>query len=649
MTKTNHRRKQRICAFAPLAIGAALLFPAASYAQAPVAPTNIAPLPTASDLFHGQDKPGPYQLTWKKLPPLEMFAPQVVVDEKTLTAGDYQWDAEKGTITFKQPLKAASMARIVFSYDPASSERNAAPSADPLTVPLVRAGSAQVQLTALTGVKSRSSEDETLLVWKLNNTPMNALGGTITTQALLAPGADAQKEGEGANLWERSGINVGYRMGSDVSGLEARYSRGGRAFAPTAGKSFAMNSVAGDSRLLAARYALAPWLRAEWKQDDANLLEGNVSATTAQTMRLRLGGIKNQPALNFERVENGTTNKAGVTSGKTRDKLELQAKLGTQVSLNGTSENTETSTGTDKPGEKTTNLALSLAAQSNDKSQKANIAMIDTSKVTDAATESKTGVAVTLQASPSVTITAEQNKQEISTTPKEGEGVTTQNEQVKAGAKIALAPGTSLSGGIIVDSSAKADTKTDLQATTLTAKIGEGKGVELSQTVVTRAGSATGSATLDTTDTRLLLRPVSGLTLTGALINNPEKNGRITDSTRQELGLKAKIGAMELGSGYAINELGSQQGWQTGEFSVSLGLRFDKYTRFTSEYKDGLFWGSADGVDTNARGVRVFSLGITHNLGSTFNLSVGGDMQKDRSGGFVPDQYKVDAKIDVKF
>lgn len=647
MTNTKQARKWYFStAFAVAALGAATMQTTA-YAQEAITRTNITPLPTASDLVGGQDKPGPYQLTWKKLPPAEMFPLQVVVDEKTLTPDAYRFDAEKGTITFNEPLKTASMARIVFSYDPESSERNAAPAAAPITVPLMKAGSTQLQLTALTGAKGKQDGDA-LLVMRLDGAPMNALGGRVTTQALLAPDAGKEGDEKGTSLWERSGLNVGYLMGSDVSGLEARYTRGGRSFAGTAGKSFQMRDTAGDSRFLAARYAVAPWLRAEWKQDDANLLEGNVSGTTAQTMSLRLGGMKNQPMLNLERSANDSTGKDGVTSGKTRDKLELQAKIGTQVAFGGTAE-TATTEKDNKPGEKTTNLALNVSAQSSNKSQKAEVALTDTNKVTDAQTESKNGVAITLQASPSVTLSASQNSQEVSTTPKNGAGETTQKEQIKAEATIAFAPGASLTGGVAKDSSAKVDNKTDLQAATITAKIGEGKGIELSQTVITRAGSATGTATLDTTDTRLSLRPVRGLTLSGALINNPVKDGRVTDVSRQELGLKAKIGAMELGSGYALNELGTQEGWQTGEFSVSLGLRFNQYTRFVGEFKDGLFWGGADGVDTTVRGMRVYSLGLTHALSSSLNFTLGGDLQQDKAGGIAPDQYEVKANLGVKF
>ncbi|MBC8136661.1 MAG: hypothetical protein H8F28_12300, partial [Fibrella sp.] len=66
-----HRYKHFLSAL-PLVFAGAMTVSFASLparAQDTTAPTNIASLPTATDLFAGQDKPGPYSLTWKKLPP----------------------------------------------------------------------------------------------------------------------------------------------------------------------------------------------------------------------------------------------------------------------------------------------------------------------------------------------------------------------------------------------------------------------------------------------------------------------------------------------------------------------------------------------------------------------------------------------------
>ena len=173
---------------------------------------------------------------------------------------------------------------------------------------------------------------------------------------------------------------------------------------------------------------------------------------------------------------------------------------------------------------------------------------------------------------------------------------------------------------------------------------------QIAQVVVSRAGSATGTATLDTTDTRLSLRPVRGLTLSGALVNNPEKDGRITEATRQEMGLSARLGSMELGSGYALTEAAADNGLQTGEFSVTLGLRLSRYTLLSGEYKDGLFWGGVDGAADAARGLRVYTFGLTHDLGTAFNFSLGGKMAQDKTpGAELPDDYKAEAKLGIKF
>ncbi len=640
-----HRYTQFLSALPLVLVGTMSLASVSRPAQAQdtTAPTNIAALPTASDLFAGEDKPGPYSLTWKKLPPRESHKPVVVIDGKAVPESSYTWDADAGTITFSEPLKPASMAHVVFSYDPASSERNGAPASAPVTVPLLRAGSTQLQMTAL---PKGGANDDTQLIWRLSGAPMNALGGRITTQALLAPDART-KDGGDAGLWDRSGVAVGYKMGSDISGLEANFSRAGREFAPTVGKSFQMGENASQTQSLAARYALAPWFRAEWQQTGTRFLAENAGESDLQVMKLRIGGVANQPTLNLTRTEDDKTNGAGVGNGKITDRMELSAKVGPRVSLSGNAQQVKTEKD-GVAGEKTTEVALELQAKSADKSQAATLAVSGIAKETGAKEQEKSGLALTLQASPSVVIVAEQKKESVTTTAKEGD-TTVANEQNSAQAKIALAPGASVSGGVTMKSSDDSKTQSGVQSTTMTAKLGEGKAVELAQSVVSRAGSAEGSSTLDSTDTRLALRLMPGLTISGALVNNPEKDGRITESTRQEMGLSAKVGSLSLGSGYALTALAAQDGMQTGEFSVSLGLRFNRYTLLSGEYKDGLFWGDVDGVETATRGMRMYSLGFTHDLGTALNFSLGGKLEQDKTPGGIPQDYQAEAKLGVKF
>ena len=140
MKRTKPVLKLQIAAALPailastLSIGVALAVVCPAVAQDSVAPTNIVALPVASELFAGQDKTGPYVLTWKKLPALAIsrdYKPKVIVDDKELGDGGYSWDSENGTITFTAVVKAASMVHIEYPYDPNSSERNPNPNMAP--------------------------------------------------------------------------------------------------------------------------------------------------------------------------------------------------------------------------------------------------------------------------------------------------------------------------------------------------------------------------------------------------------------------------------------------------------------------------------------------------------------------------------------
>ena len=475
---------------------------------------------------------------------------------------------------------------------------------------------------------------------------MNLLGGGLTTQAYLAPDGRTTTGGENG-MWDRSGMSVGYTMGNDKNGIDAGFARYGREFAPTVGRALRINDTAQQVRSLAARYALASWFRAEWKQSDTDYLAQGAGKAALEQYTVRMGGVGNLPTLNLYRTENGTTDGNGATNSQTTDRLEMAAKLGPKVGVDGSAQQNAKKNPDGTDGEKVTDIALNVKAQTG-KSQTATVAVTNKAVDNNAGTEqANSAVALTVQASPSVTITATQNKQATTTTV-DGKGTTTENQQNTAQAKIALAPGASLQGGVAVQSITDTE-KSKVQATSVAAKIGEGKGVELQQTMVTRNGNMPGTATLDTTDTRLALRLVPGLTLSGALTNNPEQNGQVVQSKRQEMGVNARVGALQVGSGYALTETPSLPGVQNGELSFSLGLRFNRYTTLSGQYKDALCYGITDATASADRGLRVYSFGLQHDLGTLLNFSLGGSMTETKTPGVAPNDYKAEAKLGVKF
>jgi hypothetical protein len=163
-------------------------------------------------------------------------------------------------------------------------------------------------------------------------------------------------------------------------------------------------------------------------------------------------------------------------------------------------------------------------------------------------------------------------------------------------------------------------------------------------------------ANLDTANAKFAVRPFSGFQVTGVYTQNPEDPkvpGKINELTRREYGMAATLGALQLGGAYAINEFAATAADaikagapQFGEYNFTLGLRLSQATKFTSSYKDTFFYGGA-----LPRGLRIYTMGLTHNLGSWFNLTMGGTLTSDEStkDAAKRNNYKAEAKLGVKF
>ena len=140
--------------------------------------------------------------------------------------------------------------------------------------------------------------------------------------------------------------------------------------------------------------------------------------------------------------------------------------------------------------------------------------------------------------------------------------------------------------------------------------------------------------------------------LSGGLIVNPEDNGQVAEAVRQEFGLSGRLGGLDLGGGYALTTLAGGakpapgMGPQSGELSVAVGLRFSRFTQLTSSYKDVFTYGTGA---TPQRGLRAYGLGLTHNVGSAMNFSLGGTLTEDKAQVGISPDVKAEAKLGLKF
>ena len=398
--------------------------------------------------------------------------------------------------------------------------------------------------------------------------------------------------------------------------------------------------------------------------DVAYQLQQNTQTTADQketeadlaTFQVRLVNGPKRPALAFTRTEDEKTDAAAKKTEVLTNKTELTSKFGgadakvltTQAEIN-------------TPDAKTTGVsqdtALSLAAAGGAKGTGATITVSSGQTETGAATEQRQGVGFKLQPSPKVVLSAEQKDQLITPFMPDGKTGTAKNiTSLTTGAELMPSPGTKFTGAW----QSTEDGTTRAGVTLYGAALGTDKSAfqftgNLKDRFSLGAAKPNVAANLDTANAKLALRPFSGFQVTGAYTLNPEdpaKQNQVTSLTRREYGMAANLGAIQLGGTYAMNEYDAKHpeavkaGAATfGEYQLSLGMRFNRYTNLNGSYKNTFFYGAGP------KGLQVYSFGLTHNVGQTMNLTMGGTMTSNLAVASGPQRtdYKAEAKLGVKF
>ena len=625
-------------------------------------------------VFVGQNKTGPYTLGYRNVHDKEIV---VQVDGRPLGENEFNLDRGKGTVAFKTSLKATSIARVDYLYNPLRSPKNDNPATAPVTLNLLQNANASLQLTALPGAGGAQGDvNDTLLVVGLSGKGALA-GGGLTSQILFGTGTPGGKRDE--SLWDRAGLRLGYHAENGANNaLDASFVRAGTGFAPGAGKNFGLDSPL-QKWTVGARTRAAAWLSAELQlADQTNLADDSEAAQN--NLLLRLFGINGAPAIALQRTQNTATTSAGAQTSVVNEKIAAEGRLNksatfaaqgqrttteapagdktavltgsvaVQAKLNGTtavSAQTQRTT-TEASGGDTarTEAAATLATATKDKSAQASVAVKTATNETAAGVEAQTNIQVKLSPAPNLALSAEQTKRVVD--PADGKKTGSESVQQSASAELKLVKNTRLTGAL-------ARTAENGDTRTVRAEIaGETQAfryLALAGGVIARDDAATDRDDLDTQRVRLSVQPFAGWSLSGGLIVNPEDNGQVSEAIRQEFGLSGRLGGLDLGGGYALTTLAgtakpaSGMGPQSGELSVAVGLRFSRFTQLTSSYKDVFTYGTG----ATPRGLRAYGLGLTHNLGSAMNFSLGGSLTQDKAQVGVSPDVKAEAKLGLKF
>jgi hypothetical protein len=143
---------------------------------------------------------------------------------------------------------------------------------------------------------------------------------------------------------------------------------------------------------------------------------------------------------------------------------------------------------------------------------------------------------------------------------------------------------------------------------------------------------------------RVAIGQANAFRLTGQYVYNPEDNqGKVERSLCQGLGLEMSLGRLGL-----CGSLRQKDEYLIGRLSfekeIQLKLAIFRYGRLTTG------WKLAEALAATEDAITTYSFGYTHMIGSSFNLSVMGElMRSQREAVLADEEYKATAKIGINF
>lgn len=230
MTERN-ARKQLICLVAMTFVVAFAAYP--SHSQL-IQPSGVAQPSTLNvqhaddlqfgysrDVISGNNSRGPYALTWKNIRP---GRETVLIDGRRAVAGlDYNIDPAKGFITFTEPLRATSVARVDYALDTEKSQRNEGGLNIPLFIDIVSDENTNLQFSSIYRQETNRSGSRGQAVLGLSGGHAFSGDTNISSNLFLSPGAGNLLDGAGGRI----GVNTQVR-GVQIKG---GFSYAGQSFA----------------------------------------------------------------------------------------------------------------------------------------------------------------------------------------------------------------------------------------------------------------------------------------------------------------------------------------------------------------------------------------------------------------------------------
>ncbi len=271
--------------------------------------TNLAEPTQAVDSFLGQDKVGPYVLTWKNF----VFTPSspvlVTVDGNLLRTSDYILNVEKGEITFKNIIKRTQIVNVKYGYFPEVSTKNPNPAlTTPLTVKLASNAFSGLTFTAVNAQN-------------LSAAPVMVLGHSLNSRGFTS-NYYANPTGKGTDV--QDAIRLGYSLGK-ANSFTANYERADKGFSSLS-KNFGIIDSAEKSNVN-GKYSIAKNSNLSFNNSSFKSLNSVVENNNTSAQFSFTGG-KNQPSFNYSFADNSGTDAKNVKTSSTNQNASFNSKIG---------------------------------------------------------------------------------------------------------------------------------------------------------------------------------------------------------------------------------------------------------------------------------------------------------------------------------
>lgn len=271
--------------------------------------TNLAEPSQAVDSFLGQDKVGPYVLTWKNFVYTPSSPVWVTVDGDLLRTSDYILNVEKGEITFKSTIKRTQIVNVKYGYFPEFSTKNPNPA---LTTPLtVKLASNSFSGLTFTAVNTQN----------LSSAPMMVLGHSLNSRGFTS-NYYANPTGKGTDV--QDAIKLGYSTGK-ANSFNANYERADKGFSSLS-KNFGVIESAEKSNVN-GKYSLANNSNLSFSNNSFKSLNSVVENNNTSAQFSFTGG-KNQPSFNYSFADNSGTDAKNIKTSSISQNASFNSKVG---------------------------------------------------------------------------------------------------------------------------------------------------------------------------------------------------------------------------------------------------------------------------------------------------------------------------------